>query len=176
MCHRLFWMRLFPLLFEYLIICLSTCVENAIQLLWIISFPKHEFGIRSVFVSFSSSSSKKKKKTKISIVLLWVFSKLQSQKRFWKWQCSVWYLFSHTDFHIKMTKLGRQKMFSQLLATQSSFVFWLFSFSYININKHFVGETEMSVFWRSNQVQFIPCSVIIACFCEESKPIPSSPR
>lgn len=129
-----------------------------------------------LFFFFSLLAAQKKQNTHTSIVLLWVFSKIQSQKRFWKWQCSVWYLFSHTDFHIKMTKLGRQKMLSQLLATQSSFVFWLFSFSYININKYFVGETEMSVFRRSNQVQFILCSVIKACFCEESKPIPSSPR
>lgn len=123
-------------------------------------------------VSFSFSS----RSSETSIVSLWVFSKVQSQKRLWKWQCCVWYLFSCTDFHIKTAKLGRQRMLSQLLATQSSFVFWLFSFPYININKYFVGETEMSVFPRSNQVQFILCSVIKACFYEKSKPILQQPK
>lgn len=105
-----------------------------------------------------------------------MFSKAQPQKRLGKWQCCVWYLFSLTDFPIKTAKLGRQKMLFQLLATQSSFVFWLLSSSHININKCFVGETKMSVFPRSNQVQFIPCSVIKACFCEKSKPIPQQPK
>lgn len=117
------------------------------------------------FLVFSSSS-------KTSIVLLWVFSKVQPWKRLGKWQCCVWCLFSLTDFPIKTTKSRKQKMLFQLLATQSSFVFWLLSSSYININKYFVGETKMSVFPRSNQVQFIPFSVIKACFWEKSKPIP----
>lgn len=35
---------------------------------------------------------------------------------------------------------------------------------------------ETSVFPGSNQVQFILCSVIKACFCEKSKPIPQQRR
>lgn len=137
----------------------------------IIYFPKHKFGIWSVFVFLFPPAAQK-----LQLSYFWVFSKVQSQKRLWKWQCCVWYLFSHTDFHIKTAKLGRQRMLPQLLAIQSSFVFWLFSSSYININKYFVGETEMSLFPRSNQVQFILCSVIKACFCEKSKPIPQQQK
>lgn len=104
------------------------------------------------------------------------FLKYSHKERLWKWQCCALYFLSCVDFHIKTAKLGRQRMPPQLQATQSSFVFWLFSSSYININKYFVGETETSVFPGSNQVQFILCSVIKACFCEKSKPIPRQRR